>query len=53
MWNAVAGIAHVLCLSTGNVEVDPQQNILLEQDQVKIYKKLLAIVNKHIHNPYT
>jgi hypothetical protein len=29
MRDAVAGIAHVLCLSTGNVEVDPQQDVLL------------------------
>jgi hypothetical protein len=28
MWDTVAGVAHVLCLATGNVEMYPQQYVL-------------------------
>jgi hypothetical protein len=34
MWDTVAGVAHVLCLATGNVEMDPQQDVLLHKKSI-------------------
>jgi hypothetical protein len=48
MWDTVAGVAHVLCLATGNVEVDPQQNVLLYKIN-KAYTDVSAIAKKRTH----
>jgi hypothetical protein len=52
MWDTVAGVAHVLCLATGNVEMDPQQDILLDKIN-KAHTDISAIAKKRIHCPTT
>jgi hypothetical protein len=43
VWDAVAGVTHVLCLATGDVKVDPQQDILLYKIKENVYKSLAKI----------
>jgi hypothetical protein len=43
MWDTVAGVAHVLCLATGDVEVDPQQDVLLNKTS-KVHTDLSRVI---------
>jgi hypothetical protein len=52
VWNAVTSVAHILCLATGDMKVDSQQDVFLYKIKENVYKSL-ATANEGIYNPST